>query len=73
MSLTCPAAVSGRPAAPRVRRRRSRLGNYPALGKAAAKAIPGAKLVEFPDYGHAPQMTDPEAFDAALIASIAKP
>jgi pimeloyl-ACP methyl ester carboxylesterase len=52
---------------------RSRLGHYPELGKAAAKAIPGAKLIEFPEYGHAPQMTNPEAFDAALIAGIAGP
>ena len=41
-------------------------------GKAATKAIPGAKLIEFPDYGHAPQMTDPEGFDKALIAGISK-
>jgi pimeloyl-ACP methyl ester carboxylesterase len=52
---------------------RSKLGNYPELGKAAAKAIPGAKLVEFPEFGHAPQMTDPGGFDKALIAGIAKP
>jgi pimeloyl-ACP methyl ester carboxylesterase len=51
---------------------RQRLGNYPELGKAAVKAIPGAKLIEFPDYGHAPQMTDPEGFDKALIAGISK-
>jgi pimeloyl-ACP methyl ester carboxylesterase len=51
---------------------RSKLGNYPELGKAAAKAIPGAKLVEFPEFGHAPQMTDPEGFDKALIAGISK-
>jgi pimeloyl-ACP methyl ester carboxylesterase len=52
---------------------RPKLGNYPELGKAAAKAIPGAKLVEFPEFGHAPQMTDPEGFDKALIAGISKP
>jgi pimeloyl-ACP methyl ester carboxylesterase len=51
---------------------RQKLGNYPDLGKAAAKAIPGARLIEFPDYGHAPQMTDPEGFDKALIAGISK-
>lgn len=49
---------------------RPKLGNYPVLGKAAAKAIPGAKLVEFPDLGHAPQMSDPVGFDKALIAGI---
>ncbi len=36
------------------------------------KAIPGAKLIEFPNYDHAPQMTDPEGFDKALIAGIPK-
>lgn len=51
---------------------RPKLGDYPELGKAAAKAIPGAKLVEFPEFGHAPQMTDPDAFDKALIAGISK-
>lgn len=50
-----------------------KLGNYPELGKAAAKAIPGAKLVEFPDLGHAPQMSDPAAFNKALIEGIATP
>jgi pimeloyl-ACP methyl ester carboxylesterase len=52
---------------------RPTLGNYPELGRAAAKAISGARLVEFPDFGHAPQMTDPEGFDKALIAGISKP
>jgi pimeloyl-ACP methyl ester carboxylesterase len=52
---------------------RAKLGNYPDLGKAAAKAIPGATLVEFPDFGHAPQMTDPADFDKALIACISRP
>jgi pimeloyl-ACP methyl ester carboxylesterase len=51
---------------------RSKLGNYPELGKAAAKAIPGAKLIEFPEFGHAPQMTDPEGFDKVLIEGISK-
>ena len=52
---------------------RSKLGNYPELGKAAAKAIPGARLVEFPALGHAPQMSDPEGFNTALIAGISAP
>jgi pimeloyl-ACP methyl ester carboxylesterase len=52
---------------------RPKLGNYPELGKAAAKAIPDAKLVEFPDLGHAPQMSDPERFNKALLAGISKP
>jgi pimeloyl-ACP methyl ester carboxylesterase len=36
------------------------LGDYPALGKKAAAAIPGAKLVEIPGVGHLPMV---EAFD----------
>jgi pimeloyl-ACP methyl ester carboxylesterase len=41
------------------------LGDYPALGKKAAAAIPGAKLVEIPGVGHLPQV---EAFDAYSTA-----
>lgn len=37
------------------------LGDYPALGRKAAQAIPGARLVELKDVGHLPQV---EAFDA---------
>lgn len=39
---------------------RKTLGNYPKLGKAAARAIPKAKLIELPGVGHMPQV---EAFD----------
>jgi pimeloyl-ACP methyl ester carboxylesterase len=37
------------------------LGDYPALGRKAARAIPGARLAEVKDVGHLPQV---EAFDA---------
>lgn len=50
---------------------RPKLGNYPELGKEAAKAIPGARLVEFPELGHAPQMSDPDGFNRTLIEGIA--
>lgn len=43
------------------------LGDYPKLGKVAAAAIPGARLVEFPDLGHAPQIQAPERFHKALL------
>ena len=46
---------------------RATLGNYPALGKAAAAQIPHAKLVEFPDLGHSPQIQAPERFHRALL------
>ena len=39
---------------------RDSLGDYPKLGRAAAKAIPGAQLVELDDIGHMPHI---EAFD----------
>jgi pimeloyl-ACP methyl ester carboxylesterase len=52
---------------------RARLGNYPELGRRAAKRIPGARLVEFPGLGHAPQMQDPRAFHEALLAGLAHP
>ncbi|WP_322057679.1 alpha/beta hydrolase [Paraburkholderia sp. J63] len=46
---------------------RAKLGHYPELGKTAAKAIPHATLVEFPELGHAPQIQDPQAFHKALL------
>ncbi len=46
------------------------LGNYPALGDAAAAAIPGATLVRFDDLGHSPQVQDPARFNAALLDTL---
>ena len=46
---------------------KAKLGNYPVLAQRAAATIPGAKLVLFPELGHAPQMQDPERFHAALL------
>ncbi len=43
------------------------LGRYDRLGKQAAKAIPGAQLIEFPDLGHSPQVEAPERFHEALL------
>jgi pimeloyl-ACP methyl ester carboxylesterase len=50
---------------------RAKVGHYPELGKAAAKAIPHARLVEFASLGHAPQMQDPQAFHKALLDGMA--
>ncbi|MFM0365279.1 alpha/beta fold hydrolase [Paraburkholderia sediminicola] len=50
---------------------RAKIGRYPELGKAAAKAMPHATLVEFADLGHAPQMQDPQAFHKALLDGLA--
>jgi pimeloyl-ACP methyl ester carboxylesterase len=49
---------------------RATLGNYPALGKAAAARIPHAHLVEFPDLGHAPQIQAPDVFHKALLEGL---
>ena len=46
---------------------RAKIGRYPELAKATQAAIAHAMLVEFPDYGHAPQMEDPPAFHKALL------
>ena len=46
------------------------LGNYPVLGPKTAKAIPGAALVTFPEWGHSPQVQDPERFNAALVKAL---
>ena len=52
---------------------RSTLGDYPVLGKEAAARIPHAKLVEFPDLGHAPQIQDPDVFHKALLEGLVQP
>jgi len=49
---------------------RATLGDYPALGKAAAAKIPHAKLIEFSDLGHSPQIQAPERFHKALLQGI---
>lgn len=49
---------------------RATLGNYPALGKKAAAQIPHAKLVEFPDLGHSPQIQAPDRFHKALLEGL---
>lgn len=46
---------------------RATLGNYPALAKAAASRFPHARLVEFADFGHAPQIQAPDVFHRALL------
>ncbi|RYF38222.1 MAG: hypothetical protein EOO38_25120 [Cytophagaceae bacterium] len=49
----------------------SRFGNYPALGKRTAKAIPGARLVEIPNVGHIPHLEAPATFQRALLNFLA--
>jgi pimeloyl-ACP methyl ester carboxylesterase len=43
------------------------MGDYPALGRRAAKAIPGAKLVEIEAVGHVPHFEARDRFLAALF------
>jgi pimeloyl-ACP methyl ester carboxylesterase len=43
------------------------LGQFPRLGKEAAKDIPGAKLVELENVGHLPHVEAPQRFHAPLI------
>ena len=43
----------------------AKMGNYPALGRAAAKRIPDSRLVEIADAGHLPQI---EAFPQYIRA-----
>jgi pimeloyl-ACP methyl ester carboxylesterase len=51
---------------------RATLGNYPVLGKAAARRIPHTQLVEFPNLGHAPQIQAPDDFHKALLNNLRK-
>jgi pimeloyl-ACP methyl ester carboxylesterase len=43
------------------------LGNFPLLGRAAQKMIPGAKLVEFEGVGHVPHLEMPGRFHAVVL------
>ena len=52
---------------------RATLGNFPVMAKDAVARIAHAKLVEFPDLGHSPQIQDPAAFHKALLENLIKP
>ena len=49
---------------------KSQLGNYKAMSLRAVKTIPGARLVMFPDLGHAPQTQNFDRFKTALVNSL---
>ncbi len=49
-----------------------RMGNYPALGKRTAAAIPGCKLAELEGIGHIPHLEDFEAFMNELSQALAQ-
>ncbi len=54
---------------------RDTLGHYPELGKEAVRRFPNAKLIEFPDLGHASWLQDPERVGQTLVTNLigAKP
>jgi pimeloyl-ACP methyl ester carboxylesterase len=43
------------------------LGQYPQLGREAARDIPNARLLELPGVAHIPHLENPEKFHAAVI------
>ena len=45
----------------------ARMGDYPALGRAAARRIPGARLVEINEAGHIPQVETPSKYFRAPL------
>jgi len=49
---------------------RSALGHAQELARLAAARIPRARLVEFPELGHAPQIQDPATFHRALLEGL---
>lgn len=48
------------------------LGQYPQLGREAARDIPGAKLVELQGVGHIPHLEVPERFHSILVDFLQK-
>jgi pimeloyl-ACP methyl ester carboxylesterase len=51
----------------------ARLGNNAELARRAAKRIANAKLIEFADLGHVPQIEAPERFNDALVQWLTQP
>jgi pimeloyl-ACP methyl ester carboxylesterase len=49
---------------------KAKIGRYAVLGKEVAKRIPQGRLIEFPGFGHAPQMEDPARFHQALLGAL---
>jgi pimeloyl-ACP methyl ester carboxylesterase len=47
-----------------------KLGDYPTLGREAARRIPNAQLVAFPELGHSPQVEAPQQFHSALLREL---
>jgi pimeloyl-ACP methyl ester carboxylesterase len=47
------------------------LGDWPTLGREAAKDLPDCKLVEIANAGHVSHIEQPEAFEAGVTAFLA--
>jgi pimeloyl-ACP methyl ester carboxylesterase len=50
----------------------AKLGRYAELAREAEARIPNARLITFPKLGHAPQVEEPAAFNAALLEALAR-
>jgi len=50
---------------------KAKIGKYKLLGKQVIKTIPNGRLIEFPGFGHAPQIEDPTMFHKALLNELA--
>ena len=48
----------------------ARLGDYPPMGREAARQIPGAKLIALDGLGHSPMLEAPERFERALAKAL---
>ena len=51
---------------------KAKIGRYKLLGKEVIKTIPQGRLIEFPGYGHAPQIEDPAMFHKTLLEDLAR-
>jgi len=51
---------------------KAKIGRYKLLGKHVIKSIPHGRLIEFPGFGHAPQIEDPAMFHKALLDELAR-
>lgn len=47
------------------------MGQYPRLGREAARDIPGSRLAALPNVGHIPHLEAPDAFHKALVGFLA--
>jgi len=50
---------------------KAKIGHYKLLGKKVIKTIPQGRLIEFPGFGHAPQIEDPAMFHKTLLEDLA--